>query len=140
MNWIKNKNNRLFLQAFFFGILVPCGSAAVGTNWIEQWGIRWTFDRNISVNGSAGTYRYGQFVNGDYWIVGPVTITAINPPSHNINGRVTNGSMINPQTGNAYAKQGYDNTMPFNEYDNNLNMALNIDGSGPTRVIPTTPH
>lgn len=26
-------------------------------------------------------YRYGQFVNGDYWVIGPVNIISINPPS-----------------------------------------------------------
>jgi hypothetical protein len=37
---------------------------------ISQYGITWKFDT---------TYMYGQFANGDYWVVGPVTITSITP-------------------------------------------------------------
>ncbi len=39
---------------------------------IEQFGITWTFDSD---------YECGQFANGDYWVVGPVTIVSIDPPS-----------------------------------------------------------
>jgi hypothetical protein len=38
---------------------------------MTQYGITWTFD---------GVYLYGQFVNGDYWVVGPAIIVGINPP------------------------------------------------------------
>jgi uncharacterized repeat protein (TIGR02543 family) len=51
----------------------------VGPNWIEQWGIRWTFDKNISLDGTPDTYRYGRFVNGDYWVLGDVVLTSISP-------------------------------------------------------------
>ncbi len=37
---------------------------------ITRHGITWTFDDE---------YRVGQFANGDYWVVGPVTINAISP-------------------------------------------------------------
>jgi hypothetical protein len=37
---------------------------------ISQWGIAWTFSAPVS---------YGQFANGDYWVLGPVTITSISP-------------------------------------------------------------
>ena len=37
---------------------------------VSQWGITWTFD---------GDYTTGQYANGDYWVVGPVNITAITP-------------------------------------------------------------
>jgi hypothetical protein len=60
----------------------PAAQAAVGPNWIEQWGITWTFDKDISADGTPGTYQYGQFCNGDYWVKGPVNIISINPPCH----------------------------------------------------------
>ncbi|MBI2449441.1 Ig-like domain-containing protein, partial [Candidatus Pacearchaeota archaeon] len=60
---------------------------------ISQYGITWTFSSAVEC---------GTFVNGDYWVVGPVTITGITKP-HNINGR--DGSMINPIPGD---NQGYD--------------------------------
>jgi len=40
------------------------------TSSITRFGITWHFDRE---------YEYGNFSNGDYWIVGPVTITKIEP-------------------------------------------------------------
>ena len=61
--------------------LTAAASAEVGPNWIEQWGIRWTFDKNLSLDGAGNTYQYGQFVNGDYWVVGPITIIGIQPQS-----------------------------------------------------------
>jgi hypothetical protein len=69
--------------------------------WVSQFGITWTFDRD---------YAVGQFANGDYWVVGPVTIIGIDPPSLEVEGRVTNGSMANPSP-RLGAKQGYDNGM-----------------------------
>jgi hypothetical protein len=73
---------------------------------VSQYGITWTFDQPVPV---------GQFVNGDYYIVGPVTVVEIDPrprfgldveddeldhreksrlkdPKH----RLRNGSMLNP--------------------------------------------
>jgi hypothetical protein len=37
---------------------------------VTQYGITWTFDKKVPV---------GQFVNGDYYVVGAVTVTAIDP-------------------------------------------------------------
>ena len=61
--------------------------AAVQQGRISQFGITWTFDKD---------YTVGQFANGDYWVVGPVTIIRIQPVSVELNGRMINGSMINP--------------------------------------------
>lgn len=45
---------------------------AVGatTDRIEQYGVSWSFDRAVP---------YGRFANGDYWVLGPLTVTAISP-------------------------------------------------------------
>ena len=37
---------------------------------VTQWGITWTF---------AGPARAGRFVTGDWWVVGPVMVTSIDP-------------------------------------------------------------
>ena len=37
---------------------------------VTQYGITWTFDKE---------FRVGRFVTGDYYVVGPVTVKAINP-------------------------------------------------------------
>jgi len=64
---------------------------------VSQFGITWIFDKE---------YEYGQFANGDYWVVGPVTVIDINPLSIVSSGRTINGSMVNPVANPGY--QGYD--------------------------------
>ena len=63
------------------------------TNSVTQYGITWTFSEARKV---------GQFINGDWWVQGPVTINSITPSP--LSGR--NGSMVNPVP---CAGQGYDN-------------------------------
>ena len=41
---------------------------------VSQFGITWTFDKKVPV---------GQFVNGDYYVVGPVTVVKIDPAPAN---------------------------------------------------------
>jgi hypothetical protein len=46
---------------------------------VSQFGITWTFDKE---------YQVGQFANGDNWIVGPVNIINIDPPSLEMKGHL----------------------------------------------------
>lgn len=80
---------------------------------ISQHGITWTFDK---------AYRAGRFINGDWWVQGPVTMINISPASTVSGARTINGSMINPspQNGN---HQGYDSAMYANEYEAARNAA-----------------
>ncbi|HQE44080.1 MAG TPA: PKD domain-containing protein [Phycisphaerae bacterium] len=61
---------------------------------VSQWGITWTFDKS---------YQVGKFVNGDWWVVGPIVLKSIQVvpvagnPSTPTGGR--NGFTINPPTG-----------------------------------------
>src|ERR1035437_3527322 len=57
-----------------------------------QYGITWKFDKKVPI---------GKFILGDYYVVGPVTVTAISPAP--AAGR--NGSMLNGSTG---YQSGYD--------------------------------
>lgn len=94
---------------------------------VSQYGITWTFDRD---------YEVGQFVTGDYYVVGPVTIVSVSPaPS---GGR--NGSMINPQPGFDQAYDGrwqYYNadlgvTFPVTLQPNqSLVSTISLSGEGP---------
>lgn len=43
---------------------------ALTTTSLSQFGITWNFSQPTT---------YGQFVNGDYWVIGPVTITSVSP-------------------------------------------------------------
>ena len=70
---------------------------------VTQYGITWTFEKPA---------RVGQFVNGDFYVVGPVTVKALDPkplygadvPESEVNAtqeknaqqRVRNGFMLNP--------------------------------------------
>ena len=93
---------------------VPPATQAVTS--ITHHGITWTFDK---------AYPSGTYVNGDFWVQGPIVITKI---SNNLNedrftaGPGVNGSMLNPGTS---GKQGYDNRL--GSYKAELNAAL-IDG------------
>jgi hypothetical protein len=87
--------------------------AQTAVNSLTQYGITWTFDK---------PYLTGTFINGDYWVKGPVTIIDITPKSTKVNGRIINGSMLNASLG----KQGFDNWMLGSEnrgWDSVLNVA-----------------
>lgn len=60
---------------------------AAKTTSISQRGITWHFD---------SSYEYGQFANGDYWVLGPLTLIRIEPDFDGSN----NGWEINPLVGN----------------------------------------
>ncbi|MBK9127260.1 MAG: hypothetical protein IPM13_05625 [Phycisphaerales bacterium] len=63
---------------------------------VSQYGITWTFSQPRPV---------GQFVNGDWWVVGPVTITAVDPAPTGTGADFRNGSQVNPKAGQY---QGFD--------------------------------
>lgn len=77
------------------------GQTAGGTtakrNSVSQYGITWTFDKPVPV---------GRFVTGDYYVVGPVTVTAIRPAPSGDGRAFRNGSMLNPPTTTDQAYDG----------------------------------
>ena len=97
---------------------------------VSQYGITWTFDKPA---------RVGQFVNGDYYVVGPVTVTLIDPKplwgdeiketinkdavrEGNYPGRqARNGSMLNPRCDHKNQQgyrecAGFDSRIPHDRY------------------------
>lgn len=62
---------------------------------VSQYGITWTFDK---------AYPVGKFANGDWWVAGPVTVTAISPAFTG----TQNGWEVNPNSG---TQQGLDNRL-----------------------------
>jgi hypothetical protein len=94
---------------------------------LQQFGITWRFDRD---------YPVGQFVTGDFWVVGPVTIVEFSPASVQSGNRIMNGSMINPDP--KVGAIGYDNAVCWNPipYQASLNIAYNVSASNP-RVVAT---
>ncbi len=106
----------------------PAPPEQATTDQITQHGITWTFDQ---------PYEYGQFANGDYWVIGPVTIVDIDPPSTDTAGRVINGSTINPSPQNG-AMQGYDSSM-YGSYGPYYDPALNVARPNGQDLSPGNP-
>ncbi|MGB3209086.1 MAG: hypothetical protein WBB19_00125 [Desulforhopalus sp.] len=82
------------------------------TREIHQHGITWTF---------AEPVEYGQFANGDYWVLDSgagVSIVQIEPLSTEISGRIMHGSMVNPSN----SKNGYDSSIAQIQFDPSLNV------------------
>src|SRR6202046_1854012 len=77
----------------------PPPPPAVPASSISKDGITWTFSQAVPV---------GQFVNGDYYVVGPVTITAIDPAPTTATP-YENGSVKNLPTSNS--KSGFDSRL-----------------------------
>lgn len=104
-------------------------SAETRLTQIEQYGITWTFDHPVPA---------GRFVNGDWWVVGPVTVVSVAPApgpapadahidtpkgnwgdtSLSNDNRMRNGSMIVLRAGGA---QGYDSR---SSYDPSLSVTF----------------
>jgi hypothetical protein len=97
---------------------------------VTQWGITWRF---------ADSEQVGRFANGDWWVLGPVSIVEISPPCQTVNGRVVNGSMVNPVPDGVH---GYDSTLfaPYSDqrYQSSLNVAIGVSGSSPLVLQPST--
>src|SRR5688572_21548862 len=72
---------------------------------VSKDGISWTFSRSAPV---------GKFVTGDFYVVGPVTVTAISPPPTNgRNGSVKNLPPVDDET-------GFDSRTDANRYDEDV--------------------
>jgi chitodextrinase len=76
----------------------------------------------------------GQFANGDWWVVGPVTINSISPGWDG----TKNGTMFNPvSSGNSH---GFDTRVPHTNYSASLNKADDLPLTVPvnTSVVSTS--
>ncbi len=109
-------------------IILSIIKAQDSTNIISQFGITWTFDKE---------YRYGQFVNGDYWVIGPVNIINIAPASTLIEGRTMNGSMVNPLPSNGIT-QGFDSET-YGIYGPDFNAEMNAARPGNNDLSSANP-
>lgn len=90
------------------------------TKTITQFGITWTFSEPV---------EYGQFVNGDYWVIDPgngVKIINITPGDAIRAGTAQhmNGSMLNPHT----PLQGYDESQ---NYSSVANVGIGVSAGTP---------
>lgn len=87
-------------------------------NSISQYGITWTFSESKTV---------GQYANGDWWVLGPVTITRITPAaSFRGDGRPVNGSMLNPIPGQTQGLCNPGGSLNSPAYSASKNIALQL--------------
>jgi len=116
----------------------PALDALELTDTVSQYGITWTLDRKV---------RAGRFITGDWYVVGPVTVTAIDPkplfgqevPDHpdwklinhsgvkedRYKGKwCRNGSTLNQRTDTV--KGGFDSRLSHGHYDPSLVTPLPI--------------
>jgi hypothetical protein len=115
----QGKVTRVLASAFilpvvlsFFGSLNPVDGATS----VSQYGITWTFSQDRTV---------GQFANGDWWVVGPVTIISINPPAATADGKDINGTMVNP----VYNTTGIPLWNPVQAWDGRIDWKAGCDTS-----------
>jgi hypothetical protein len=106
-------NRHTLVAGLFAAVAMIClGTVpAQAAKSVTQFGITWTFDRD---------YPTGQFANGDYWVVGPVTITSITPKSTTSGSTTLHGSMINPRPNTV---QGFDSRIQNNTFSASANVA-----------------
>lgn len=116
------------LGVFFLLMIILFSQPVYAEQQVSQFGITWTFDRD---------YQVGRFANGDYWVVGPVTIVGINPPSTKISGRTINGSMVNPSPKRGTV-QGYDSAM-YGSYGPHFDPSLNVGRPNDLDLSPSNP-
>lgn len=119
----KYKTSMLIKLSFLFVIIIVLSTSGYGATQLSQFGITWKFDKD---------YQAGHFVNGDWWVVGPVTIIEINPRSTENSGRTMHGSMLNPMASND--NLGYDSELKG--YKPELNVALDVSASNPLTLQP----
>ena len=91
---MKCRTLTLLTGAFLAVAFLQAGAATS----VEQYGITWTF---------KGDHPLGQYANGDFWVVGPVRIIAIENTYHPVE-KGLDGSEINPDGGEG---QGYDHRL-----------------------------
>jgi hypothetical protein len=116
---IKNRKSHHGFARSIVGVVIisACGllavSGAKAATSVSQFGITWNFDSDHVV---------GQFANGDWWVVGPVTITSITPFDNLPNDGIDmHGTVINPVVNTA--TQGWDSRVSDTGYDPSKNIA-----------------
>ncbi len=102
-----------------------CASGSSST--IQQYGITWTFNK---------AYTCGRFVNGDYWVVGPVVISNISPKGGNYNGTMLNPV---PHTSQGFYDVGTSAEHRATPYVSSLDLTKNLPATvqGGNSVVST---
>lgn len=114
----------LSASVVLFAALFEIAAAATS---VTRFAITWTFSQDRPV---------GQYANGDWWVVGPVTITNITPKSVDSGGRTINGSVINPSSAK-FPNHGFDSLMAGTGLG--YNSSLNVGRPGGNDISASNP-
>ena len=96
---------------------------------ITQFGVRFDFAQPVLA---------GRFANGDWYVVGPASVTGMSPACTTVGGRVLHGAMINPDP--STRDHGYDSDLfgvfATGDYKPALNVALGVSATTPLTLQP----
>ena len=98
--------------------------------------VTWTFSESKQV---------GQYANGDWWVVGPVTITAVTPNTIRTTGSERHGMMVNPGNGDYTGSgvtpwHGFDSRIQWHEYKPTLNVTLPYTAAVNSSLVKSVSH
>lgn len=111
----KNNHRRWPLAVVLLLLCSVCMNQAKADTSVSRLGFTWFFSEDRPV---------GQFANGDWWVVGPVTITAITPSDPTpTDDEDIHGTMLNPTIG---LVNGWDSRIKYASAPNGYNPSLNI--------------
>ena len=116
------RNIATFFACLIYAFLIS--TVASGQNQLTQNGITWTFS-------TAPTY--GQYASGDYWVVGPITVTNV---SHISESGVIDGVVINVINPRWQAAQGYDSRIP--NYNAGLSATVPFSANAGDSIVSVT--
>ncbi len=103
------------LPTIALGCLLQIPASAASS--VSHYGITWTFSSDRPT---------GTFANGEPWVIGPVTITNINPnPTQSVSG-VQHGSMTNPIPNTAFGFDSHPSISSAVSYQAAKNVALSF--------------
>jgi hypothetical protein len=89
---------------------------------LTQYGITWTFDK---------AYPCGQFVSGDWWVLGPLKVVSVTPKPTGSR----NGSMLDPVGAQAYDARG-----GSYKASKAVSFPLQLTGSGTHSLVSSISH
>ncbi|MDF3129358.1 hypothetical protein P0Y35_09135 [Kiritimatiellaeota bacterium B1221] len=110
MQPVKRPVLKSLLSCLLFVASIQASLFAEMASSVKRFGVTWTFDK---------AYEVGTFANGDWWVLGPVTITEISPAS--VDDK--NGNMINPPLNKNLS---FDRRMQRNSFDAEANVATQL--------------
>ena len=98
--------------------------------------VTWTFSESKQV---------GQYANGDWWVVGPVTITGVTPNTIRTTGSERHGMMVNPGNGDYTGSgvtpwHGFDSRIQWHEYKPTLNVTLPYTAAVNSSLVKSVSH